>query len=200
MKENDKNITEIQMLRNVFLFSLYLPLAFSPLYFSLYLSPLYPLNFYFSFIFLPRSFSVSLFFRSLSLSNVYLSHYLTISLYLSLYMYIYIQFQYIDLLTFFCLYRPVAAEHFRPSSSGGLGALPLGALRLGALPLEAFFSSDFIFRFERRCFLLCGQVEKSSLRLFREGGCRQYKPSSLCTSCIYRLLACMAVLFQESST
>ena len=63
----------------------------------------------------------------------------------------------------FCLYRPVAAGHFRPSSSGGLGALPLGALRLGALSLETFFSSDFIFRFERRCFLLCGQVEKSSL-------------------------------------
>ena len=32
----------------------------------------------------------------------------------------------------FCLYRPVAAGHFRPSSSGGLGALPLGALPLGS--------------------------------------------------------------------
>ena len=53
------------------------------------------------------------------------------------------------------------------SSSGGLGALPLGALRLGALPLGAFFSSDL--RFDRRCFVLCGQVEKRSLRLFREG-------------------------------
>ena len=50
-----------------------------------------------------------------------------------------------------------------------LSALPLGALRLGALPFEACSSSDIIFRFERRCFLLCGQVENSSLRLFREG-------------------------------
>ena len=32
----------------------------------------------------------------------------------------------------FCLYRPVAGGHFGPSSSGGLGALPLGALPLGA--------------------------------------------------------------------
>ena len=36
---------------------------------------------------------------------------------------------------------------------------------LGALPLRAFFSD---FRFDR-CFLVCGQVEKSCLRLFREG-------------------------------
>ena len=49
----------------------------------------------------------------------------------------------IDLRTFFCLYRPVAAGHFGPSSSGGLGALPLGALRLGALPLGAFFFFGF---------------------------------------------------------
>ena len=45
---------------------------------------------------------------------------------------------------YFCLYRPVTSGHFGPSSSGGLGALPLGALRLvalrhGALPLGAFF-------------------------------------------------------------
>ena len=26
-----------------------------------------------------------------------------------------------------CLYKPVAGGHFGPSSSGGLGALPLGA-------------------------------------------------------------------------
>ena len=39
----------------------------------------------------------------------------------------------------FCLYRPVAAGHFRPSSSGCLGALPLGALRLGALRLGALW-------------------------------------------------------------
>ena len=32
-----------------------------------------------------------------------------------------------------------------------------------------------------------------------KGGFRQYRPSLLCTSCIYRLLTCMAVLFQESS-
>ena len=57
------------------------------------------------------------------------------------------------------------AGHFRPSSSGGLGALSLGTLRLGALPLEAFVSSDFIFRFERRCFLLCGQVESVQRRV-----------------------------------
>ena len=42
-----------------------------------------------------------------------------------------------------------------------------GSLRLGALPLGAFFPSDF--RFDKRRFLLCRQVEKSSLRLFREG-------------------------------
>ena len=33
-----------------------------------------------------------------------------------------------------------------------------------------------------------------------KGGCRQYRPSPMCTSCIYRLLACMAVPFQGSST
>ena len=33
-----------------------------------------------------------------------------------------------------------------------------------------------------------------------KGGCRQYRPSLLCISCIYRLLACMAVPFQGSST
>ena len=32
-----------------------------------------------------------------------------------------------------------------------------------------------------------------------KGGCRQYRPSPMCTSCIYRLLACMAVPFQGSS-
>ena len=64
----------------------------------------------------------------------------------------------------------------------------------------SFFSADF--RFERRCFLLCGQIEKRTV-LFacsEKGVCRQYRPSPLCTSCIYRLLASMSVLFQESST
>ena len=33
-----------------------------------------------------------------------------------------------------------------------------------------------------------------------KGACRQYRPSPMCTSCIYRLLACMAVPFQGFST
>ena len=33
-----------------------------------------------------------------------------------------------------------------------------------------------------------------------KGGCRQYRPSPMCTSCIYRLLVCMVVPFQGSST
>ena len=59
---------------------------------------------------------------------------------------------------------PVTGGHFGPSSSGGIGAL-----RLGALPLGAFFSSSD-FRFDSRCFLLCGQVEKSSHTPFSEEG------------------------------
>ena len=39
----------------------------------------------------------------------------------------YYNFNNIDLRTFFCLYRPVTGGHFGPSSSGGLGALPLEA-------------------------------------------------------------------------
>ena len=40
--------------------------------------------------------------------------------------------------------------------------------------------------------LLCACLEK--------GMCRQHGPSPLCISCIYQLLASMAVLFRESST
>ena len=45
-----------------------------------------------------------------------------------------------------------------------------------------------------------GRLERVLLACLEKVGCRQYRPSPLCTSCIYRLLACMAVLFQESST
>ena len=61
---------------------------------------------------------------------------------------------------------------------------------------EACSSSDIIFRFKSRCFLLCGQVENSSLLFSEKGGCRQYRPSPMCTSCIYRL----QVPFQGSFT
>ena len=48
-----------------------------------------------------------------------------------------------SILQFFCLYRPVAAGHFGPSSSGGLGAPPLGAffLRISFSDLKGDVSS-----------------------------------------------------------
>ena len=45
-----------------------------------------------------------------------------------------------------------------------------------------------------------GRFKRVLFACSEKGGCRQYRPSPLCTSCIYRLLACMALLFQESST
>ena len=94
----------------------------------------------------------------------------------------------------FCLHRPVAGGHFGPSSSGGLGALPLGALRL---ELSFLRISDFIDVFSR-----VGRLKRVLFACSEKGMCRQHRsrPSPLCTSCIYRLLASRAVLFQESST
>ena len=72
-------------------------------------------------------------------------------IYIYIYIYIYnIMYIYIHIY----IYIYVTGGHFGPSSSGGLGALPLVAL-----PLGAFFPSDF--RFDRRRLLLCGQVEKT---------------------------------------
>ena len=89
-----------------------------------------------------------------------------ICIYIYIYIYIYVYTYIILILYIYVHFLPLHAcftgGHFGPSSLEGLGALPLGAL-----PLGAFFSSDF--RFDRRYFLLFGQVEKSSLRLFREG-------------------------------
>ena len=45
-----------------------------------------------------------------------------------------------------------------------------------------------------------GRLKRVLFACPEKGLCRQYRPSPLCTSCIYRLLASMAVLFQESST
>ena len=64
--------------------------------------------------------------------------------------------------------------------------------------LELFFSSDF--RFDRRCFHLCGRLKRVLFAFSEKGVCRQYRPSPLCISCIYQLLASMALLIQESST
>ena len=100
----------------------------------------------------------------------------------------------------FCLYRPVAAGHFGPSSSGGLGALPLGALRLGALALETFFLRISFSDLKGDVSSCVGRLKIVLFACSEKGGCSQYRTSPLCTSCIYRLLACMAVLFQESST
>ena len=113
----------------------------------------------------------------------------------------------------FCLYRPVTRGHVCPSSSGGLGALPLGALRLGALPLgalplgalrlDALPFGAFFLRISDLIgdvFSCVGRLKRVLFACSEKGVCRQYRPSPLCASCIYWLLASMAVLFQESST
>ena len=88
-----------------------------------------------------------------------------------------------------CLYKPVTSGHFGPSTSGGIGALPLGAfffLRILDLIGDVFFCMGRL----RRVLFACSE----------KGLCRQYRPSPLCISCICRLSASMAVPFQESST
>ena len=81
---------------------------------------------------------------------VYIKYiYIYIYIYICIYVYIILIYRTTYI---FCLYRAVAAGHFGLSSSGGLGALPLGALRLGALPLEAFF---FFFGFH---FQICKEM------------------------------------------
>ena len=49
-------------------------------------------------------------------------------------------------------------------------------------------------------FSCVGRLKRVFFACSGKGVCRQYRPSPLCISCIYRLLASMAVLFQESST
>ena len=45
-----------------------------------------------------------------------------------------------------------------------------------------------------------GRLKRVLFACSEKGVSRQYRSSPLCTSCIYQLLASMAVLFQESST
>ena len=45
-----------------------------------------------------------------------------------------------------------------------------------------------------------GRLKRVLFACSEKGVCRQYRPSPLCTSCIYRLLPSTAVLSQESST
>ena len=80
--------------------------------------------------------------------------------------------------------RPFFIE---PSSSGDLGALQLRA---------CFKVSDLI----GDVFSCVGRLRRVLCACSEKGMCRQYRPSPLCIRCIYRLLASMAVLFQESST
>ena len=70
-------------------------------------------------------------------------------------------------------------------------------LPLGALPLGSFFLriSDLI----GYVFSCVGRLKRVLFPCSEKGVCRQYRPFPLCISCIYRLLASMAVLFQESS-
>ena len=42
-----------------------------------------------------------------------------------------------------------------------------------------------------------GRLKRVLFACSEKEGCRQYRPSHSCTSCIYRLLACMAVLFSR---
>ena len=88
-----------------------------------------------------------------------------------------------------CLCKPVTGGHFGPSSPGGLGALSPGAASL-------FRISDLI----GDVFSCVGRLRRVLFACSEKGVCRQYRPSPLCISCIYRLLTSMAVLFQESST
>ena len=49
-------------------------------------------------------------------------------------------------------------------------------------------------------FSCVGRLRRVLCACSEKGVCRQYGPSPLCISCIYQLLASMAVLFRESST
>ena len=92
---------------------------------------------------------------------------------------------------FFCLYRPVAAGHFGPSSSGGLVALPLGALRLGAFFLRISFSD---LKDVSSC---VGRLKRVLFACSEKGVCRQHRSSPLCTSCIYRLCTTEKAYIEE---
>ena len=49
-------------------------------------------------------------------------------------------------------------------------------------------------------FSCVGRLKRVLFACSEKGVCRQYKPTPLCISCIYRSLASMALIFQESST
>ena len=49
-------------------------------------------------------------------------------------------------------------------------------------------------------FSCVGRLKRVLFASSEKGVCRQYRPSPWCIRCIYRLLASMALLFQESST
>ena len=53
--------------------------------------------------------------------------------------------------------------------------------------------------FKGDVFSCVGRLRRVLCACSEKGVCRQYRPSPLCISCIYLLLASMAVLFQESS-
>ena len=74
-----------------------------------------------------------------------------------------------------------------------LGALPLGALRIGALPPGAFFLR--ISDLKADVFSCVDRLKRVLFACSEKGVCRQYRPSPLCKSCIYRLLSSMAALF-----
>ena len=87
-----------------------------------------------------------------------------------------------------CLCSSVTGGHFTAVLIGRSWCTAAASLLVRVLDLIIGISS-YVGRLRR---VICACSEK--------GVCRQYEPSPLCTSCIYRLLASMAVLFRESST
>ena len=87
-----------------------------------------------------------------------------------------------------CLYSSVTGGHFTAVFLGRSWCTASASLlvRVSDLIVDIFFCVGRLRR------VLCACSEK--------GVCRQYGPSPLCMSCIYRLLASMVVLFRESST
>ena len=105
-----------------------------------------------------------------------------------------LQVQYLDLPTFFASTGLLRA---------GILVRPLWEVLMHCGLVQCRLELIFFLRISD----LIGDVFSCASRLKRvlfacseKGVCRQYRPSPLCTSCIYRLLASMAVLFQESST
>ena len=93
----------------------------------------------------------------------------------------------------------VYIERDRLSAQPCYGRPMLSRLHWGVLVhYRCEFGSDL--RFDSRCFFPCvGRLKRVLCACSEKNVCGYYGPSPLCISCVYRLLASMAVVFRESS-